>query len=142
MKNGIVGMFDDNTTPEWALFWAHDLQGERPPGWTIAHVWPTSGDIDSYTHLANIAMVPEPFAGLTDKNGPLTAFLRWHAWQVYEWKPKAEAKPMKPDGYDEIEWRYLEFVDDPKALIRRRFEKRDNQRTRILRPIMRKRGML
>jgi hypothetical protein len=45
---------------------------------------------EAYTHLANLAMVPEPFASLTDKNGPLTVFLRWHAWEVYGWKPERE----------------------------------------------------
>ena len=47
-----VGMYDDNATPEWALFWSHGLQGTRPKGWVITHVWPTSHDINLYTHLA------------------------------------------------------------------------------------------
>ena len=57
-----VGMYDDNATPEWALFWSHGLRGTRPKGWVIAHMWPTSHDINAYTHLANLAMVREPFA--------------------------------------------------------------------------------
>ena len=137
-----VGMYDDNATPEWAIFWAHDLDGPRPKGWTIAHVWPASDDISSYTHLANLAMVREPFASLTDKTGPLTGFLRWHGWDVYGWKPEQQAEPTKPDGYDEIQWRYLASVADPKALIRQRLIASDNQRTKILRPIMESRQML
>jgi len=79
-KDGVaVGMYDENPTPEWALFWSHGLEGTRPQGGTVSHVWPTSSDVDCYTHVANLALVPEPFANLTDKNGPLTAFLRWHA---------------------------------------------------------------
>jgi len=137
-----VGMYDDNVTPEWAIFWAHDLKGTRPKGWTIAHVWPTSNDVNAYTHIANLLMVSEPFASLTDKKGPLTDFLRWHAWHVYKWKPEGEALPNKPDGYDNIKWRYLDKVNDPKALIRYRFNKRDNKRTRVLKPIMERRNML
>ena len=142
-ESGIVlGMYDDNATAEWAIFWAHDLEGTRPKGWTIAHVWPTSYDINAYTRLANLVMVPEPFASLTDKNGPLTSFLRWHAWHIYGWKPEKETEPKKPDCYDDINWRYLNYVKDPLVLIRERFYKLDNQRTRILRPIMESRKML
>ncbi len=138
----VAGMYDDNATPEWAIFWAHNLEGTRPKGWTIAHVWPSLDDIDSYTHLANLLMVPEPFSSLTDKNGPLTGFLRWHAWHVYHWKPMREGTPAKPDGYEEIHWRYLESSSDPRLLIRQRLMMRENQRTKILRPIMESRGML
>ena len=142
-KDGaVVGMYDDNATPEWALFWSHDLVGTRRKGWTIAHVWPTSDDIDSYTHIANLAMVPECLANLTDKKGPLTAFLRWHAWEVYGWKPKQQDNPNRPDGYGDIEWRYLTGVRNPKGAIRRRFCSLSNERTRILRPIMEGRGIL
>ena len=142
-ENGeVVGMYDDNATPEWAVFWAHGLKGTRPKGWTIAHVWSDSDAIRSYTHLANLVMVREPFASLTDKNGPLTVFLRWHAWKVYAWKPERENEPRKPSGYDSIEWRYLERVDDPKVLIQQRLEEVNNQRAKILRPIMESRQMV
>jgi len=142
-ENGsVVGMYDDNATPEWAIFWAHGLKGTRTKGWTIAHVWPSSEDVEAYTHLANLAMVREPFASLTDKNGPLTGFLRWHSWEVYQWKPEQKDVPTKPDGYDSIKWRYLEAVSDPKALIRQRLSEADNERTRILRPIIESRQML
>lgn len=137
-----VGMYDDNATPEWALFWPHGLTGTRPKGWTVAHVWPTSGDIDSYTNIANLALVPEPFANLTDKKGPLTAFLRWHAWQTYGWKPKQVSVPTEPEGYDGVEWRYLPPKADPKALVRSRLYKLNNERARILRPIMERGGMI
>jgi hypothetical protein len=141
-NGAVIGMYDDNATPEWAMFWAHGLEGSRPQGWTIAHVWPASDDVSSYTHIANLVMVPEPFASLTDKGGSLTTFLRWHAWHIYGWKPRPESNPTKPDGYEGIEWRYLTGVDDPRGSIRRQIHERDNQRTRILRPIMEGRGML
>jgi hypothetical protein len=81
-------------------------------------------------------MVPEALASLTDKKGPLTAFLRWHSWQVYRWKPRSAGDISKPDGYDSIEWRYLKEVDNPKALIQQRFRDLNNRRIQILGPIM------
>ncbi len=137
-----IGMYDDNATPEWAMFWAHGLTGTREKGWTIAHVWPASNDINSYTHIANLAIVPEPFASLTDKIGPLTAFLRWHAWNAYRWKPARETNPTRPDGYDQVKWRYLPYESEPRELIRNRFYQLNNERTRTLRQIMERRKML
>ncbi len=89
-----VGMYDDNTTPRWAFFWAHGIpETAHPSNRTFAHVWEGADNIGAYTHLANLVMVPEPFASLTDKDGPLTGFLRWHAWTVYRWKPASAAAP-------------------------------------------------
>lgn len=130
-------MYDDNATPEWALFWSHNLSGTRPKGWTVAHVWPASENIDAYTHPANLALVPESLASLTDKEGPLTRFLRYHAFQVYSPLKFADAEqPDKPEGYEEIKWRYLEPEADPVNAIQKEFNSRNNQRTRILRPFM------
>jgi hypothetical protein len=137
LQNGEpIGMYDDNATPEWAIFWAHGRTGTRPKGWTIAHVWPAGEDIAAYTHAANLLMVPEPFASLTDKTGPLTCFLRWHAWTAYTWKPAAEAEPQKPLHYDEINWRYLPMAPNPGELIRQRLAQLNNERVRILQPLM------
>src|SRR5690606_15683396 len=91
-----IGMYDDNATPEWALIWPHDIDGTRPNGWTIAHGWPDGDELDSYTHPANLLMVPESLAGLTDKTGPLTSYLRWHAWSAYGWKPAKAHDPVEP----------------------------------------------
>jgi len=137
------GMYDDNTTPRWALLWAHGIPITRhPSSRTFAHVWEGADDISSYNHLANIVMVPEPFAGLTDRKGPLTSYLRWHAWSVYSWKPAHAATPDKPDDFDSITWRYLPKIDDPMGFIRSRVTALNNGRIRTLRPIMERLGML
>lgn len=137
------GMYDDNTTPRWAMLWAHGIPiTHHPSKWTFAHVWESADDIDTYCHLANIIIVPEPFAGLTDKNGPLTGYLRWHAWSVYRWKPAHAVVPEKPADFDEINWRYLRKIDDPKGFICTRIAALSNGRTRTLRPIMERLGML
>ncbi len=87
-------------------------------------------------------MIPECFGTLTDKTGPLTAFLRWHAWEVYQWKPGHAPQPQKPAGVETLAWRYFEKAADPKALIRQMVTDSDNQRTRTLRSIMERNGML
>jgi hypothetical protein len=143
-ENGVeVGMYDDNTTPRWALLWAHGFtKTGHPSGWAFAHVWECADDVSDYTHLANLVMVPECFASLTDKEGPLTRFLQWHAWARYRWKPASMEKPKKPDGYEQIAWRYLAKNGRPRELIRQRVADLVNDRVRILRPIMDRLGML
>jgi hypothetical protein len=130
-----IGMYDDNTTPTWAIRWTHEIVGSRK-GWAVAHVWSVCDDIKSYTHLANLVIVPECFASLTDKVGPLTGFLRWHAWVEYGWKPEKEEPPSQPQGYEGLTWQYLEEIDSPKQFVHRRLTELDNDRTRILRPLM------
>jgi hypothetical protein len=138
-----VGMYDDNTTPRWALLWAHGFkETHHPSGWTFAHVWESADDIKDYTHIANLVMVPECFGSLTDKCGPLTSFLRWHAWATYGWKPASVETPKKPKGYGQISWRYLAKHSCPKDSIRERVTGLGSKRIRILRPIMQRLGML
>lgn len=102
-----IGMFDNNRTPKLALAWTHGIEGATT-GWTIAHVWPSSKQISAYTHLANLALIPEALSTTTDKNGPLTNYLRWHSWEKYRWRPSNEPEPTEPPGYKEISWRYLQ----------------------------------
>ena len=137
-----VGIYDDNTTPTWALQWAHGIGGGSRTGWAFAHVWTASDDINSYTHPANLAMVPECLASLTDKTSPLTAYLRWHAWTTYGWQPDCVAQPEMPTGYSDLEWRYFAKFDAPRRFIAQRIAELDNERVRLLRPIMEIRGML
>ena len=138
-----VGMYDDNTTPRWAFFWAHGIpETAHPSNRTFAHVWESGDELAEYTHIANLVMVPEPFASLTDKDGPLTGFLRWHAWTVYRWKPASASAPAKPNGYDRVTWRYMARFDRPREFIRERVMQLKNERVEILRPIMQNLGML
>ncbi len=136
-------MYDDNVTPRWALLWSHGIPiTHHPSKRTFAHVWEVADSMEAFNHLANIIMVPEPFAGLTDKTGPLTEYLRWHAFGVYGWKPENAEVPTKPNDFDEIEWRYLPKIEDPKQFVSVQVRRLNNQRIKILRPIMEQRGML
>jgi hypothetical protein len=135
----IIGMYDDNTTPRWALLWAHGIPGKsKQPtkGWTISHVWDRSKDINAYTHLANLALLPEYLGSLSDKQGPLTHHLRFHAWHVYRWRPEGSEMPVKPSSYDAIEWRYFDPIDDPVGFLRAEFSKGNCGRCKALQPLL------
>jgi len=140
LENGkTVGVYDDNLTPRWALLWAHGCRDnqQRRRGWAFVHLWPrsVSDDINSYTHLANLAMIPECFASLTDKDYPVTGYLRWHAWSVYGWKPDRAEQPRIPMDYN-IQWRYFQPISARKEFIKQQLAKLDNERVRKLRPII------
>jgi len=130
-------LLDDNTTPRWAMLWSHGYPTtSHPTGWTFAHVWARPKDRQCYTHLANLAMMPEYLASLTDKDGPLGAYLRYHSWIRYGWKPLEEDEPEKPDGYDAISWCYLREEGDPIGFVKSRVEELDNERCKLLRSLM------
>jgi hypothetical protein len=129
-------LLDDNVTPRWALLWAHGIAATHHlRGWTFAHVWGASKDPEAYTHLANLCMMPEFFGSLSDKQGPLCAYLRYHAWAVYGWR-YGDTIPSAPEGYDTLEWRYLPAIEDPVAFVRTRVATLNNQRVELLRSIV------
>lgn len=132
-------LLDDNSVPRWALLVAHGFGPNLPyrkRGWAFAHVWPEAQCLQSYTALANLAMVAEPLSSLTDKVGPAAAFLRYHAWSRYGWKPPSRDEPEKPVGFDEIKWRYFEPTDNPKALLTDFLAKSNNAWVKLLREII------
>ena len=137
----VIGQYDNNSTPTWALAWTHGMAGDKT-GWTIAHVWPSSEDIKGYTHLANLVLVPEALSTMTDKTGPLTAYLRWHSWKVYGWKPDGAYAPEEPEVYAQIKWRYLTEIEDPVRTVAAKLKESKDKRLISLIPIMRQVGYL
>ncbi len=131
-------LMDDNFMPRWALLWSHGIKDTgHPKGWLFAHVWPSVKDPGAFTHLANLIMIPESFASLTDKDGPLTTFLRHHAWSVYGWKPQGiTGEPERPDGFKKIRWNYLPKIQSPEDFVRGRVATLDNRRVKGLRSLM------
>lgn len=111
-------VFDDNMLARWALLWSHGFtQTGFPKGWTLAHVWADSKEVTSFTSLPNLALMPEYFGSMSDKNGPLAAALQWHSFSIFGWKPKDFPMPEKPYGFENIAWKYLPFQDDAAALV-------------------------
>jgi hypothetical protein len=135
--NGQRVLLDDNVTARWALLWSHGIPATHHlSGFTFAHVWGAVKDPCAYTHPANLAMMPEYLASLSDKEGPFAQFLRFHAWVAYGWKPTGYSEPAKPEGFDDIEWKYLEDYADPLGFVFERLRTLKNQRTSLLNPIM------
>lgn len=130
-------LLDDNTTPRWAILWSHGYATTaHPRGWTFAHVWARPKDPECYTHVANLVMMPEYLASLSDKDGPLGAYLRYHAWVKYGWKPIEEDEPLQPECYESISWSYLRQETDPKGFIQSRVEELNNERCKLLRSLI------
>jgi hypothetical protein len=129
-------LFDDNVTPKWALLWSHGMTKQlRTSGWTVAHVWPQVKCPDCYTRLANLALIPECLAGLSDKQGPATAYLRYHAQEVYGWSPAGSDTIGKPRYYDNMDWHYLEYAGAPREVIAEYGSTLYNQRIELLRQL-------
>ena len=130
-------MYDDNTTPRWALLWSHGFSTmSHPKGWVFAHVWDDVKNPEAYTHLANLVMLPESFGGLSDKQGPLVPYLRYHAEATYGWRPDSKDSVAKPPGYDDLVWNYLDSIPDPRGFMRERMSKSSEKRVKLLRELL------
>lgn len=132
------GMWDDNTTPRWALLWSHGVHGGNDVlrGWHVAHVWSNCNELECYTRLENLLLVPAAYAGLTDGDGPLAPYLRYHAFKVYRWRPKGKPAPKKPLEYEKFRklWRYLRAErGNARKLVLDRLQQGRGRRAEVLR---------
>lgn len=141
-RDGKVLLLDDNCTPMWAFMWCHGLAGisRQVPGYSLAHIYPSKDYPQSFTHLANLLLVPKYFAGLTDEGGPLLPYLKYHSYEKYRWIPKDNnggcPSAVKPPGYDLIQWRYLKSeTDTPEEFIESQLKNSKSVRADILKKI-------
>ena len=135
-----IGVYDDNCTPMWAIMWSHGYPGigRYVPDYALAHVYGCPQNIDAFTNLANLLLVPKFFASLTDGDGPLLPYLKYHSLHVYDWHPKSPEKIEipKPEGYDSVQWRYLEAKPgDPHELIGTHIRESKGEIARFLRSV-------
>ena len=136
-SNKEIGMYDDNTTPRWALCWSHGIPGgdKALKGWHVAHVWNKCNNVHCYTRLENLLLVPAAYAGLTDDDGPLTPYLRYHAFTAYSWKPKGKPAPKKPPEYQKFasKWRCLSAASgSARERVLTRLQKSQSERAKVL----------
>jgi hypothetical protein len=135
-KNGKFLMYDDNTTPRWALVWSHVTCGEPREllGWRIAHVWEKCDEVECYTRLENLLLVPAAYSGLTDHDGPLAPYLRYHAYTHYGWRPGDEQDPKEPAEYEKFleKCKYLDGRSDAREFILKRLQKSQSKRAKLL----------
>ncbi len=80
--------------------------------------------------------MPESLGSLSDKDGPLGPYLRFHAFNTYGWHLASETQPVQPQGYESIEWRYLPEYAQPQDFIEERMRALNNQRVKALRELM------
>jgi hypothetical protein len=141
-SNKEIGMYDDNTTPRWALLWSHGVRGGNKTlkGWHVAHVWNNCNNVQCYTRLENLLLVPAAYAGLTDDDGPLTPYLRYHAFKAYGWKPKGKPVPKKPSEYQRFASKrhYLSAAPgNARERVLKRLKQGRGKRAKVLRKFIR-----
>jgi hypothetical protein len=127
-------VLDDNATADWALFWSHGYRG-KSKGWSLAHVWERAYDPECFSNIANLCIIKQSLAAFTDKDGPLVEHLRFHAQEIYGWRPGNENKLEKPAGYDELSWKYLTPEGDPIDNVNTAFEKSKRKRAMLLKAL-------
>ena len=94
-------------------------------------------DADIIAKLAaKYCLLPECFGGLTDKEGQLGPYLKYHFYAVYGWAPDISNPPEKPVFFDDVEWKYFNNYDDPWRNIHKRVEMLKNRQVALLRPLM------
>jgi len=80
--------------------------------------------------------MPESLGSLSDKDGPLGPYLRFHAFDSYGWHLAGREPPVQPEGYEGIEWTYLSEYAQPHDFIEERMRALNNQRVIALRELM------
>jgi len=91
---------DDNTYANYALKRALGIERDSLKEWAVCHVWKnTTYDPRYHTSVANLVLIPQAIAGLSDFDRDTMAALRYRAFTLYKWYPKGERRPSKPKSY-------------------------------------------
>ena len=116
--------YDDNTYANTAIKQACGFEKKQPVGYETCHIWPKSTyDIRYHTCLANLVLLPRTLAGISDHFEPLSAALRYRAFELYGWKPEEENNPIKPNNYPSDWSPPIPFTDLIKIRLSRRERK-------------------
>lgn len=126
-KSGIIVdsvRHDDNTYANVAIKQACGFQKGELKGYETCHIWHKSTyDVRYHTCLANLVLLPRTLAGISDHHKPLTAALRYRAFELYGWKPEEEEIPIKPTGYPLLWSSPMAFTKTIEDRLRRRERK-------------------
>jgi len=79
----------------------------------VCHIWPrTCYDPRYHTALPNLVLIPAALSALTDYDTHIEQCLKFRSFELYGWYPGAEAQPVRPAGYPDIDkWRGFQDVD-------------------------------
>lgn len=116
---------DDNTYANRAIKQAIGMG--KVVGFEACHIWPQSCyDTNCHTVIANLVLVPQPLAGLSDHDPEIQAALQFRAYELYSWHPTQHARPKKPEFYPTT-WREpMPFTPKAaRALANRRLKRVD-----------------
>jgi len=102
--NGLRVLFDDNTAPTDTFLWANGIKRKEYVDVTFCHILAQSDNVELYTSLANICMIPTFLAKLTDTDASIKAFLSYRAYKLYGSFLHNSSSLTKPKLYDELTW--------------------------------------
>ena len=98
-------MLDDNKGPTDAFIWAHGLQRAHYEDVQFNHLWSGPDDVESYTSLANICMMPAFLSKLSDTDLGVRALLRYRSFCLFDgYLPSGSSPLEKPAAYDALDW--------------------------------------
>ena len=124
-------MIDDNKGPTDAFTWVHGISKNQYQDVQFNHVWAESRDVDVYTNLANLCVLPAFLSKLSDAHPKVRAMLQFRAFVLFDgWTPASQPSPVKPVGYDELVWAdTLPAVPDVEQAYRRAMSTKQKDRT-------------
>ena len=81
-------------------------------GYETCHIWQDTCDrLEYHTCYANLVMLPRAIASLSDHNTFIQNVLKYKAYRYFGWYPTDKNKPEKPDGYDDLKWKYISDLE-------------------------------
>jgi len=124
LPDGRRAMYDDNKGPTDAFLWANSINRNDYEDVVFGHVWDRSDNVDYYTSLANICMLPAFLSKLTDTDRSIKELLRYHVFNIYEgFRPDSESELSKPRNYDSLLWaKQFETIKDLEKRFRERMK--------------------
>lgn len=126
-SDGSKVMHDDNSAAIEAFNWSNSIR--RCENGQYNHVWSDSKNVKLYTSLANICVSPVFLAKLTDTNEVVRQMLRYRSFELYGFWPHP-SDPVKPDGYDDIQWASpLLPIEDLEGTLRTGMKRKKKNRT-------------
>jgi hypothetical protein len=126
---GLV-MLDDNKGPTDTFIWANNITRKQYRDVQFCHIWDDPYDVERYTNLANICMIPAFLSKLTDTADNIKALLRYRAFCLYNIKYGKRQDPAKPYCYDDLDWAStLQQVDNLELALRNAMKSKPKDRT-------------
>ena len=74
--------------------------------YTVCHIWAKVKEIDAFSEVRNLALIPSGLHALSDHFPNIIDILKFRAFKLYKWWPKEENCPQTPSYYPaDDKWR-------------------------------------